>query len=325
MFRVCVTDPELVAILSRSSECKLFLCHNWRMRIDDMKQGGTNVPVTHFEDVNSFLPETVDGVLRYSAPLGRGIDLEAIQVNRGSDVLVVGFHGALTRENTELPRFERMTSLMSSGYSLLFFSDPTLRLADNLQLAWYTGWPELDVRPIMAEWAVKAAKAAGAQHIIFAGGSGGGFAALQVSAFVPGSLALSFNPQTIINKYRVDGKFMGPQRRYVKVVMPEFSPVPPDNLTIDDDWASPLGERMAATLTYQRPLQNWVLYVQNSNDLTHVQDHYIPFREAVESGPNASRVRFEFYEGPNAHVAQDQAVMDRGLAAGVDWIRDGMS
>ncbi|MCC3294644.1 hypothetical protein LJ756_08400 [Arthrobacter sp. zg-Y411] len=291
------------------------------MQIDEMHQGGTNVPVTRFSDVQLFRPSTEDGVIRYAAPLGRGIDLEAIQVNRRSDVLVVGFHGALTRETTELPRFERMATLLGSGHSLLFFSDPTLRLADNLQLAWYTGWSELDIRFILADWAVKAAEAVGAEHIIFTGGSGGGFAALQVSAFVPDSLALAFNPQTIISKYLVEGKYMGPQQRYVKVVMPEFSPVPPEKLTPAHDWASPLGERVAVPLTYTRPLENRVLYIQNSNDSSHMTDHYKPFRQVAESGPNASRIRFDLYEGPHAHVAQNQQVMDRGLAAAIDWLR----
>lgn len=291
------------------------------MQIEEIEQGGANVPVITFEDAALFAPRTEDGAARYAAPLGRGIDLEVLQVNRGSDVLIVAFHGALVRETTILPRFERLATLLNTEHNLLFISDPTLRLGDDLQLSWYTGWAELDLRPILAEWAIKAAKAAGAERIVFMGGSGGGFAALQVSAFVPGSTAVVFNPQTVLTRYLVEGKHMGPQRRYVRVVMPEMAPVPIEKLTLDHDWASSLGERVAAPLTYARPLENQVLYVQNSNDFSHMADHYKPFRDAVEAGPNASHVRFSFYDGPNAHVAQTQEVMDRGLAAAVAWAR----
>lgn len=291
------------------------------MRIEEISQGGANVPVTRFESVHEFSPSVDEGAVRYAAPVGRDIDLEALQVNRNSDVLVVAFHGALIRETTELPRFERLAGLLRTDYSILAFSDPTLRLSDDLQLSWYTGWQEQDMRPLIADWTVKVAKAVGAEHVLFVGGSGGGFASLQVSAFVPGSMALAFNPQTILSNYLVEGVHMGPQRRYVRVVVPELAPVPIEKLTMEHDWASPLGERASVPMTYGRELENRVLFVQNSNDFSHMESHYGPFRDAVDAGPNAGNVRFEFYEGPKGHVAQSQEVMDKGLADAVAWIR----
>lgn len=289
------------------------------MELEDIAQGAVNVPVVRVPSVAEFMPLGLKGGIRYEAPLGRGISLESLLVNKGSKVLLVALHGALTRAKVSLPMFERLTTFGQTKHSLMLFSDPTLRLSDDIDLAWYTGWEGMDIRPIIADWAMRAADAIGAEKIVFYGGSGGGFASLQISAFSPGSIAIAVNPQTEIHGYKVEGIHMGPQRRYVRVVWPELAPVPIANLTDEHDWYSPLGERVSAVQTYSRPINNRVLYIQNRNDHSHMDRHYGPFKEAAIEGPNKGNIVFDYYDGPHAHVGPKHDIVKAALDRAVSW------
>lgn len=288
--------------------------------LEHIKERATNVPIIKTESVETFSPHTAKGALRYEAPLDRGINLETLLVNKQSDVLLVSFHGAITRKKIILPMFERLTSFGQLEHNLMLVSDPTLRLADNLELSWYTGWENLDLRPIIAEWATKAAEATNAKQIIFYGGSGGGFASLQMSAHTPGSIAIAMNPQIEINGYKVEGIHLGPLRRYVRVVWPHLSPVPIRELDDTHGWHSTLGDRVSAAQLYSKPVDNRVLFVQNRNDHSHMDRHHGAFKTAVENGPNRDNVIFEYYNGPNAHAGPTPKLVQRTLRSALSWI-----
>ena len=290
--------------------------------IDDITPGATNVPVTAFASTEDFAPARGTGATRYTATLPDGLPLEALLVNKKSDLLVVALHGATARSKYVLPRFEWLKSLLKTDYSTLYFSDPTLRLREDLDLAWYTGSANLDLYPVLAEWAGEAADAIGAKGIIFLGSSGGGLASLQTSTYIPGSMALPFSCQTSIAKYLVNGTLMGAQRSYVDVVMPHLAPEGKWSLRPDVDWSVPLGERSSALVRYSRPQENFVYYVQNTNDFPHMEQHYQPFREVIEFGPNKDRVRFDLYEGPEAHNPPWPDVFNRTLDEAAAWLRE---
>lgn len=69
-----------------------------------------DVPYTEIDDYATFKPLTDLGVSKYRALLPRDVDLEALFLNKKSDILVVTFHGATTREK-KLPRFEWFRTL----------------------------------------------------------------------------------------------------------------------------------------------------------------------------------------------------------------------
>src|SRR5699024_11561470 len=94
-------------------------------------------------EVDAFEPSSELGVSKYRARLPRDVHLDALLVNQGSDVLVVALHGATTRDK-ELPRFEFFRTLRKTEFSSMYFTDPALYLAERIELAWYTGWLELD-------------------------------------------------------------------------------------------------------------------------------------------------------------------------------------
>lgn len=169
---------------------------------------------------------------------------------------------------------------------------------------------------------MKAAQAVGAKHIVFFGSSGGGLAALQVATYVPDSIALPFNPQTSIANYKVKGTGLGAQRRYVKAVMPHLIPQGGVSaITSDVDWSVPLGERTSAMVRYDKPQPNKVLYAQNNNDFSHVEQHYTAFRERVEYGVNHDRVRFLNYDGRPRHRPPRATEFKDALGQALDWVR----
>lgn len=286
----------------------------------DLKEGGLNAPIDIVEQLSEFTPNTAAGVSRYSCPLGRESSLDALLVNKGSDVLVVSFHGALDRQRFTLPRFERLNSLKAHDVSSLYFTDPALYLDPTLELAWFTGWRGLDLYPALASWTVAAANAVGAHRIILTGSSGGGFAALQVSSLIPNSLAIPFNPQTAISAYLANGVMRGPQRKYVSVVMPELAPSGFDHLAPEVDWAKPLGAQLSTLDRYSLRLSNHVLYATNLNDFHH-RDHFLPFVEAATRGGNIPRLEIYEYDGPVGHTPPAPNVFDDVLRRGVGRVR----
>ncbi|WBL19820.1 hypothetical protein [Citricoccus sp. NR2] len=263
-----------------------------------------DVPLTTVEDVTHFTPWDQPGVSKYRADLPKKTFMDALLINKSSDVLVVVLHGSTDRKVKTLPRFEWMRTLRETDYSTLYFSDPCLWLHPSLELAWYTGWKELDLYPVIADWIARTAQTIGAQRIIITGSSGGGLASLQIATYIPGSIAMPFNAQTAVSKYRTKSvPGLSPQRNYLRRVMPHLQPdVPLDQLDPGEDWSAPLGARLSAVTRYRDAQPNRVHYVQNSNDDRHMADHYQPFQQVIHHGPNQDRVRFRFYDGPAGHV-----------------------
>lgn len=269
---------------------------------------------------DAFSPASSEGIFKFRADLGRDSSLDALFVNKRSDTLVVSMHGALQRSTIRLPRFERVRTFLRTDFSSLYFGDPSLYLSESLSLSWFTGWRELNAPHLIAEWVQKAAHASGASRILFVGSSGGGFASAQVSALVPDSVAVVFNPQTVISAYRPKGS-LGYGRAYIRNVMPDLTPE--DGLTAidaDTDWAEPLRDRGSLISRYSRPLSNKLLYVQNDHDSDHWRDHYSPFRAAAEHGVNAMRIRFTIYTGPAGHSAPPQEVFQGAIDEAVRWV-----
>lgn len=288
--------------------------------IDDF---GLNPPLTTVERLDGFDPVAGPGASRYRFTVETGEPFEALLVNKQSDVLVVSLHGALERKKYSLPRFERMRTIVAQDVSSMYFSDPALAREENIQLAWYTGWDGFDAQQAVADWAVTAAKAIGATRILFVGSSGGGFAALQVSALVPGSVCLPFNAQTSIHNYLTNGQPKGidAQRKYLQVVRPDLATGHVWKMDYGPDWSLPAGERMSALLRYARPLENYVYTVQNVNDF-HYRDHYYPFLGACGKGGNLHRIRVEEYEGGHRHDSPPHPLVLRALATTLQWVRE---
>lgn len=287
---------------------------------EELQDGGLNAPITTVDSIESFDPDSALGAARYRHTLDNGAHFDALLVNKRADVLVVSFHGATDREKNTLPRFERLRSFLGYDVSSMYFADPSLWInhKNYFQLAWFTGWEGFDAQRAAAEWVVKAADAIGATRILFTGASGGGFVALQVSALVPGSVALSFNPQTSIYGYLALGYAWGAQKNYRNVVWPELDA---PEVGPEADWTAGLDDRVSALRRYAKPTENHVLYATNTLEFHHEQ-HYKPFMEAAEAGGNTGRVHTFEYQHSTQHTPPGPVHFSEAVEEALQMVRD---
>lgn len=285
--------------------------------LEDLDEFGANAPRTNYDSADEFAPPADLGVSEHRLTYPNGAHLDALLVNRAAGLLVVSLHGATNRANTQLPRYERLRSLNAHDVSALYVGDPALWLDDRLQLAWYTGWVDVDLHEVIAQWVSAAARKIGAKRIIITGASGGGFAALQVAAHVPGSLALAFNPQTDITEYRVNGEFYGAQHDYVRTLWPNILAEYPTPAALrDSSWGDPIRERVSAVARYSRPTKNYIHFVQNVNEF-HMEEHFDPFVRAVIGAGAGYRLHAVLYEGGTMHNPPPQDVFERELNSAI--------
>ncbi|MGA6128340.1 MULTISPECIES: hypothetical protein [unclassified Microbacterium] len=244
------------------------------------------------ENVTSLLPGEK---LRLRDDLGPGGVLDGALLRQDSDTLIVTFHGLLDRQRFQIPRFERARSTEPFGTSCLYWADPSLWLDPKLKLAWFTGIREIDLFQRLADLSTVIAAQVGASRVIFTGSSGGGFAALQVSALVPGSTALVFNPQTAIYRY-----LTSTQRRYLANCLPEvLNDSSPESFDFSDDWSAAFDDRYSAVRRYAEPTGTRVFYHSNTLDW-HDQEHRQPF-ESVANASETARVTLFTYEQGGGH------------------------
>lgn len=187
------------------------------------------------------------------------------------DALHVSFHGALDRGKYSLPRFERGQSLADLGINQLVFADPTLDLDPGLSLAWFLGTRTQDLHQEIAEFVKERMSSLGLERVVLSGSSGGGFAALQVAAFLPGSTVVAFNPQTSITSYH-----------------PRLANKATDAVFGDQDLSSGVIRQRLDVAERYRALGASVdiLFVRNDGDSHHSTAHREPFLTAVVDQPN---------------------------------------
>lgn len=145
--------------------------------------------------------------------------------------------------------------------SLLQISDPSLYIAEDLNLAWYAGSSiQPNLQMLLASLSEFAAESASSSQIVFAGGSGGGFASIKLASAFPTATALVWNPQTDIEKYNAEH------------VDHYFSRAWRGNRSH--------AKRTIATSLLAPSIKNSqyrILYFQSATDIWHIKDHLKPF------------------------------------------------
>lgn len=240
------------------------------------------------------------------------LDLDTLLLRREHRDLVVVLHGALVRKDVTLPRFEWLRTLRERPENLLFVSDPSLARDEKVPLAWYVGPEGYDVSDRLAAEVAALADRLASARTVFTGSSGGGYAALALAARTPGSLAVSFSPQTRIARY---------EHMPVKIFRTRLFPDHPDmdsveaahrdRVDLTHRWAAGPGQPRA-----------FVRLVQNSRDEGHIESHLRPFLTAAgvdpdthEGHPRISVAMDDFGEGHTPpRPAQMREQLDEALA-----------
>nr|WP_128082711.1 DUF6270 domain-containing protein [Cellulosimicrobium sp. MM] len=261
------------------------------------------LPIAETSSSAAFNP--IPGLVALYPVVADGLTLWAAAGIRTSERLTVGFHGAADRGTTEYPYFERMASRKDSPWSFVLFSDPTLTIDPELTLGWFLGTAEHDLVDVIQRVVEKVAAVSGARSTAITGGSGGGFAALQLAARMPRSIAVVFAPQTVLSRYETQD--WGSAARVV------FG-------STDVESDPTVLPRVSAVERYRAGTENLVDYVINRHDHHHVAEHCAPFAAVFglspEGGESADRrVRIVPVDLGPGHVPASREQFESALAS----------
>ncbi|WP_133064799.1 hypothetical protein [Corynebacterium hadale] len=247
-------DPRLgggSALPRESTNYRFFSAHKSFGSIADFLR--QKRPVKHFTVWEKGLPIDCSFNLQKGAPL------------------VTVFHGAAA-ESVRLPFLSGAGVTAELESSVLSISDPSLYLDPALNLAWFAGSSIQDDLPMTISQIIrKLATTSGAKKLIFLGGSGGGFASLNMLGYFPTATAIVMNPQTDIDRYHRPSV-----NRYIKFAWRNDTSLYTEkcnrSVFMSTDIASRAGGR--------------VFYLQNSNDIFHIKNHLEPFKKRHEGVEN---------------------------------------
>lgn len=248
-----------------------------------------------------------------TSPRDPRLDLDTLLLRRDHPDLVVVLHGALVRKEVSLPRFEWLRTLRERPENLLFVSDPSLAWDHAVPIAWYIGPEEHDVTAEISGQIAHLADRLGTTRTVFTGSSGGGYASLALAARSPGSLAVSFSPQTRISRY---------DRMPVKSFRTRLFPGHPDMDSVEAAHRDRVDQTHRWAAGESQP-DAFVRIAHNSRDDGHTEAHLHPFLEAAgvstqtyAGHPRITAVLDDFGEG---HTPPRPVQMRNHLDAALAW------
>jgi hypothetical protein len=186
-----------------------------------------------------------------------------------SDHLYVTFNGAVDRGKHIIPVFSRWNWHSLFKAPILSIFDPSLHSNNKLRLGWCVGTNLKNFSINIARMVDSISKQLNIppDRIICLGSSGGGFSAISVAQHLSHGRFIAINPQTDITRYYLDhvrdfSNFFDPSKTYESNAK-EF----PRRWSV----ISALSE-----IRKQGTNLKGVI-IQNTNDLFHYENHYIPF------------------------------------------------
>lgn len=193
--------------------------------------------------------------------------------------LVVSFHGAYNVNTpASYPMFWRIKSLSDRTGAFLAFTDPTRLFGEDedILLSWFIGKSGWDPQSAILGVIEAAMKSTGAQRVMLVGGSGGGFAALRVSAALTGSCA--FVQDATVSLKRHNPKI---KKSYFRKAWPGCDP---------EEMMKSLPELFDMPLHYRlRNPKNFVFMTQSTLDQAHLNNHFALFAEAHNLSVNGGQ------------------------------------
>ncbi|MGY0618349.1 DUF6270 domain-containing protein [Lysobacter sp. A378] len=214
-----------------------------------------------------------DGVHSIQA---EGLPLDVLMVNGArlgratQTVLPVFFSGAVSnRDGRPGPFFSGSGIAESKGIAALCIADPTLALDPDLGLAWYAGSSRQQTQACVLELLAGLADKLQVE-LLLVGGSGAGFAALQLGAKLQERASvLVWNPQTDLLAY-----YRNAVKTYLRSAFPDEAWEDDPQLTGAGAVMQGKGVSHAVHLDYAAgQLPRRLVYLQNASDDFHVLNH----------------------------------------------------
>jgi hypothetical protein len=133
-----------------------------------------------------------------------------------------------------------------------------------LSLAWYAGAEHFPLQTIIPKLVGRVTDYARPNKLVFAGGSGGGFAAMFYASSFEGSLAFVWNPQTDVLSYNPRHVIAYAKAAFGFETLPAAKRLLPNHI------------RSAIAPLYVGPKSNYIVYLQNSTD-RNIETQFTPF------------------------------------------------
>ncbi|WCH21323.1 hypothetical protein [Aeromonas salmonicida] len=190
-------------------------------------------------------------------------------IKNDTDKVVVFFNGATTSPLDGKKIYSRWSWGYNTGTSFISFDDPIVSCTRLTNLGWYIGTKDTDIQDIINKILLHVCDKFNIplNRVVFYGSSGGGFAAIMAAIKLRGSTAIALNPQTNILKYN---------KKPHETVLNNFFSI---NNAIHESVLTYL-DRFSILEAIKRTsyLPN-VIYIQNTQDTFHLNNHYIPFHD----------------------------------------------
>lgn len=194
-------------------------------------------------------------------------------------VLPIFLSGAVTaRRGKPGPFFSGRSIASGMGVAALCVADPSLATDSELELAWYTGSAWQSTQPLLTALLGGLAKRLHVE-LLLVGGSGGGFAALFYAGRIGDrASALVWNPQTDFLGY-----YRNAVRTYLRACFPDGEW--PDQQALASTKEVLAGRGVSSSIVDEYVSGNLprrVLYLQNAQDVFHVQNHAGPLLSKLD-------------------------------------------
>lgn len=161
--------------------------------------------------------------------------------------------------------------------SFLSISDPTLLLDRELRVAWFRGFPRLDLPAAILQIIKYYRTALDASFVVLCGGSSAGFASLTLLPSIRKCMAITWNAQIDISRF-----FPGDVCRYARLF---------DASASLDESPEVLRSHVVTNATQSLELRNdqALFALQNASDYYHVKEHWSYFLRFLNEKANFSR------------------------------------
>lgn len=227
----------------------------------------------------------------------RGVPIDVRYDPRGHNTTLVLFQAALPEKIMRLPVFTASGITENLPVNRIFIADPSLYVDDRLSLAWYAGNSrQPDMQSVIPK--IITALSAPSHTLVTFGASGGDFASLFYAPLSGGQTAIAVNPQVNLRNY-----VPAPVNRWIELGWG----LDPKNSTLDD-----LPVEVDAGKPYLNGAETRVWYVQNTGDLNHMENHYLPF---VDSLPASNTVSSLLIDAGPGHIPPAKEVLSKVLFA----------